>query len=71
MFFIGGDEDMWLCCYVLVMFLYLLGDLYMGYVENYLYFDIVVWFWCYCGYNVLNLIGWDLFGLLVENVVIC
>lgn len=40
--------------------------LYVGYFEGYIVIDIMVcykWMW---GFNVLYLMGWDVFGLLVE-----
>lgn len=56
--------------YCLLMFLYLFGVLYMGYVCNYMIGDVISCYKCMIGYNVLQLMGWDVFGLLVENVVI-
>lgn len=55
--------------YVFEMFLYLLGCLYMGYVCNYVMGDVVVRYKKVKGYNVLYFMGWDVFGMLVENVV--
>lgn len=52
------------------MFFYLFGKIYMGYVRNYFIGDVVVRFKKMEGYNVFYLMGWDFFGLLVENVVI-
>lgn len=51
------------------MFFYLLGCIYMGYVWNYMMGDVVVWYKMLMGYNVLYLMGWDVFGMFVENVV--
>lgn len=42
----------------------------MGYVCNYIIIDVIVWLKWMQGYQVLYFMGWDVFGLLVENVVI-
>jgi leucyl-tRNA synthetase len=68
--FKARDDDSAERRYALTMYPYPSGDLHMGHGEVFALHDVLARFWFQQGYDVLNPVGWDSFGLPAENAAI-
>ena len=68
--FIADDDSAREKRYALTMFPYPSGDLHMGHAEVFALHDVMARYWWQRGYEVLNPMGFDSFGLPAENAAI-